>query len=82
MDLVDTITQRAAGDCLAHAGRELAGPLSVAVDSARTAWDPLRLRHVLELRMAIMRPVAELEVILDAEGRVVGCVDLGAQVAR
>src|ERR1700722_13952128 len=72
------LQEAAAGACLAHATSVLGGPLTVAIDASSAAWSPLWLRHVLEQRMTISRPVVDVEVILDAAERVVGFVDHGA----
>lgn len=72
-----TLRDRAARDCHAHAERVLGGPITVIIDTSHTAWDPAWLRHVVEQQMTVARPVADVEVVIEA-GRVVEIVDHGA----
>ena len=78
LPLVPTIQRLAASDCLAHATGVLERQLAVAVDTTHVAWDPMRLRHVLEQRMTVLQPLVDLEVILDAAGDVLGFIDHAA----
>ena len=69
------LAERARDIATAVAGTELGAPVRLRTEGAATDWNKAIHRHVFEQSMAVWKPFALLDVILDGKGTVIGYVD-------